>query len=495
MRLGEVLDRTDETAGAEAERPRRRFGLWIALWLCLGLAAVSWAHGPVVLFPEGDEAIVLYTPEALGVLGPPTQTVVDRPFVLRVPLAQRVARIDTGPRRVEVAGPAVADGVAVRLVGGEISHRVRPADADGVIRRLGTDPAARDALMTALAHAVYAEAVGGLRLSDLADAGRIAAALDAAGRRLGDRAAQFGIEAQVATRPAAEVDPAAAGMLARIGEVEDRLAARRGDATESASDRRDDRLALDRRHRDERARARVELDARIAAAEARAAEARVAGERVFAARVAAARSEAAALRAAAAVVEAEGRLAAERARAGVAALGENGRAVLDHVIATEVMPQLARVRTGAPRFEPVEALPPAPLLPGPPAVAVEPAAEGGRMGDGAPIAAPGRAPAAGGGPSGAAADAGGGSSGSVPATRGGPTGAAPDAGGASSGLMPATRGGPNGAAPDAGGAPTGAAPGTPDAPIGPSPARDVPRTGAPASPAAAPAPAAEEANR
>ncbi|MEZ4433644.1 MAG: hypothetical protein R3F65_14645 [bacterium] len=480
MRLGEVLDRTEENADTETERPRRRFGLWIALWLCVGLAAVSWAHGPVVLFPEDDEAIVVYTPAALGVLGPPTQTVVDRPFVVRVPLAQRVARIDTAPRRVEVAGPAVADGVAVRLVGGEVTHRVRPADADGVIRRLGTDPAARDALMTALAHAVYAEAVGGLRLSDLADAGRIAAALDAARRRLGDRAAQHGIEAQVVTRPAAEVDPAAAGLLARIGEVEDRLAARRGDATESEADRRDDRLALDRRHRDERAQARVELDARIAAAERQVAEARVAGERVYAARLAAARAEAAALTAATAAVEVEGRLAAERARAGVAALGENGRAVLDHVIATQVMPQLARVRTGAPRFEVAELPPPAPLLPGPPAVAVEPveaprgAVERGVPG---PDVAPGR----------------GGDRDGAPATPRGGGPATPGSGGAPA--MPERDGGPE--APRGDGPATRAPDGAPATPAGNRATAPPAPDGAPGTPAngSAPAPGTEEAAR
>lgn len=386
MRLGEVLDRTEESSTDEADKPRRRFGLWIALWLCVGLAAVSFAHGPVLLFPGDDEVVVLYTPPSLGVLGPPTRTVVDQSVVIRVPLAQRVARIDTAARRLGIEGPVAADGVHLRLVGGEITHRVRPADADAVIRRLGGDPAVRDALMAALAHAVYAEAVARLRLSDLADAARIAAALDAAGQVLADRAAQHGIEVVVATRPAAEVDPAAAGLLARIGEIEDRLAARRGDATESAADRRDDRLALDRRHRDAVAQARAAMDARLGEAEAHAAEARVGAERVVAARLAAAGSTAAALTARAAVIEAEAIGEAERVRAGVEALGENGRAVLDHVIATQVMPQLVRVRAGMPVVVPFEAMPAAPQMPGPPRVAIEPAAPGEAIAPAAPAA-------------------------------------------------------------------------------------------------------------
>lgn len=371
MRLGEVLDRTDEATDDELPRPRRRTRLWVGLWLCVGLAAMSWAHGPVLLFPQADEAIVLYTPPRLELIGPPTRTVVDASFVVRLPLVQRAARIDTAARPVTVEGSVVADGVGLRLVGGQIHHRVRPADADAVVRRLGTDPSVRDALVADLARLAYAEGVGRLRVGELTDAERITAALDEAGRTLADRAAQYGLETRVETRPAAEVDPAVAGTLARIAEIEDRLAARRGHATESEADRRDDQLAQARRHRDELAQVQTELTARLAEAEARAAEARVQGEQLHAGRLAAARAEAAALVAEAAALRAEGEAESARVRAGVAALGGNGARLLDHVIATEVMPQLAQIRTGQPAPTPIEPLP-APVLPGPARVAVEP---------------------------------------------------------------------------------------------------------------------------
>lgn len=372
MRLGEVLDRTDEATDDEQPRSRRRTRLWVGLWLCVGLAAMSWAHGPVLLFPQADEAIVLYTPPSLGLIGPPTRTVVDASFVVRLPLVQRAARIDTAARPVTVEASVVADGVGLRLVGGQIHHRVRPADADAVVRRLGTAPAVRDALVADLAHATYAEGVGRLRVGELTDPERIIAALDEAGRTLADRAAQYGLETRVETRPAAEVDPAVAGTLARIAEIEDRLAARRGHATESEADRRDDRLAQARRHRDALAQVQTELTARLADAEARAAEARVEGEQLHAGHLAAARAEAAALVAEAAALRTEGEVEAARVRAGVAAIGGDGARLLDHVIATEVMPQLAHIRTGLPAPVPIEPSP-APLLPGPARVAIEPA--------------------------------------------------------------------------------------------------------------------------
>lgn len=346
MRLGEVL--ADEGSEEEAPRPRRRFGLWIALWLLLGLGALSWAHGPVVLFPEPDEAIVLYSPEGLGLLGPPVRTIVDKPFVVRLPLLQRFARIGTAERTVEVEARPTVAGVPIRLVGGKVRHRVRASDAHQVVPTLGVDPAVRDGLVRDLTRAAWTEAIGGLSLTALADPGQIAARLDAAGERLSDRAAELGIDATVEARPAVEVDPTVAGLLARIGEVEAQVAERAAGAGQSEARLRDDRLGLERRHRQARVEARAALQDRLAAAEAAAARARVEAERTHAARLAAARVERATLNALARTVEGDARSEADAVRTRVAALGQSGPRVLDHVIATHVMPQLERVRTGRP---------------------------------------------------------------------------------------------------------------------------------------------------
>lgn len=346
MRLGEVL--AEDAAEEEAPRPRRRFGLWIALWLLLGLGALSWAHGPVVLFPEADEAIVLYSPEAFGLLGPPVRTIVDQPFVVRLPLLQRFARISTAARMVEVDAQPTAAGVTIRLVGGKVEHRVRPSDADRVVRALGSDPAVRDRLVAELTRAAWTEAVAGLATSALAEPTRITDRLDAAAERIADGAAEYGIDAKVLDRPAVEVDPTVAGLLARIGEIEAQVEARAAGAGQSEERLRDDRLGLERRHRQDRLAIRAELQDRLAAAEDAAARARIDAERAYTARLAAARVEQGTLLAMARSVDADARAEADAMKARVAALGQNGARVLDHVIATQVIPQVERVRTGMP---------------------------------------------------------------------------------------------------------------------------------------------------
>lgn len=363
MRLGDVLSETDE-AKDDAPKPRRRFGLWIALWLLLGLGALSWAHGPVVLFPEPDEAVVIYNPEGWSIFGPGVLTVVDKPFIPRLPLLQRYARIDTAPREVEVDARVSARGVAVRLAGGRVSHRVRAPDASRVVLSLGTDPAVRDRLVSDLARATWAAAIAELQVADLADPAHIAARLDAAGEQFADRAAAFGIDASVATRPAVEIDPAVSGMLARIGEMETRLDERRTGTGAQTERESADRAALERRHRAEATAARATLQARWVEASGAAARARVEAERAYAARIAAAEVEQHTLLAEARVIEAEARADAAAARARVAAIGQNGPRILDHVIATEVMPQLERIRTGSA----TPSLPVVPLPPPPPAL-------------------------------------------------------------------------------------------------------------------------------
>lgn len=379
MRLGDVLTETDESDEAPP-KPKRRFGLWIALWLLLGLGALSWAHGPVVLFPEPDEAIVLYSPEGWGIFGPAVRTVVDKPFVVRLPLLQRFARMHTGPRTVEVDARLGTGAVSIRLAGGKIRHRVRPPDVSRVVLKLGSDPAVRDGLMRDLTRAVWAEAIADLDLADLADPARITARLEKAAGTLADRAATYGIDAAVEARPAVEVDPEVAGLLARIGEVEAQVRARRTGAGAEATRSADDRAALERRHRAELAATRAALQARLVEASSTAARARVRAERAYQARLSAAEVEKHTLMALAITIDSEAVAEAHSARVRARALGENGPRILDHVIATHVMPQLQRIRTGAvgdPR------LPVMPLPPAPPRAEAQPA-----DGDAAPQATP-----------------------------------------------------------------------------------------------------------
>ncbi len=356
-----MLTETDD-ADEAPPKPKRRFGLWIALWLLLGLGALSWAHGPVVLFPEPDEAVVLYSPEGWGIFGPAVRTVVDKPFVVRLPLIQRFVRMHTGQRTVEVDARLAAGAVSIRLAGGKIRHRVRPPDASRVALRLGTDPAVRDGLMRDLTRAVWAEAVAELEVGDLADPARITARLEEAAGELADRAAEFGIDAAVEARPAVEVDPEVAGLLARIGEVESQVAARRSGAGAEATRNAEDRAALERRHRAEVAATRAALQARLVEASAAAARARVEAQRAYEARISAAGVEQHTLMALATTIESEAAAEAHSARVRAQALGENGPRILDHVIATHVMPQLQRIRTGTaadPRL-PVMPIPPPP---------------------------------------------------------------------------------------------------------------------------------------
>lgn len=371
MRLGDVIEST-ERADEQPAPPRRRTRLWVTLWLAVGLAAVSLVHGPIVLFPAEGEVIVLYTARHLSVLGPETRVINDKPFAIRVPLAQNFARLEIAARESAFEVDVGAAGTRVRLVGGVARHQVRPADAEAVIQRLGVAPEARDQLIEALARKTHASAIADLDLGALADARQIERALIEAGRALADEAANYGVEVEVTTRPAASLDPEVSRLLARIGEAEDRIAGQRSSADKQGIDRAEVTAALQRRHRAEQAAVESELADRRAKARQAVEAARLRAEQVYTERISSARSEAATLLARARVIESNATAEATAIRARMTAIGDRGPQVLDHVIATHVMPQLSRLRTGMPAAQPVRWAAPPPTRP--PAVATEPAA-------------------------------------------------------------------------------------------------------------------------
>ena len=84
--------------------------------LCIPTAFASWtgeALDAKIPLLRSMDALSRSAVHALGLLGPPVRTIVDQPFVVRLPLLQRFARISTAARMVEVDAQPTAAGVTI----------------------------------------------------------------------------------------------------------------------------------------------------------------------------------------------------------------------------------------------------------------------------------------------------------------------------------------------------------------------------------------------
>ncbi|MCA9542202.1 MAG: hypothetical protein KC620_25070 [Myxococcales bacterium] len=363
----------DRTADQTPPRParRRRVGRYVALVALVSLIALAVVQGPVLVVLSGDEAAVIHTPEALGLLGPSRRVVKGATVAFALPLVQVVERVALGPVETKLDLPVTTrDGLSLALNGVVVRHRVRSADAANVAAAGLGEQAARDAAVATATRWAIAHTFATLDAPRLATAAARKEAGEAVARAVADAVAALGVEAERPVLPPITLPAGTETSLTELAALDRSAVEAPGPSDGEAHAAQ--RAAEDRRH----ATALREIEdgarARLAAAEAQLVEARTAAEADFIERTEAAKARRASLEARAAAVEHVARLEGEALAARVAALGENGVRVLDLTIATEIIPQLVRVRAGDPPPVPPMMVAPEALPVAPPAIATEP---------------------------------------------------------------------------------------------------------------------------
>lgn len=345
MQLGEVF----EQAAAMAPPPPRRRTRWRYVLPLLALGAVAGAlvlHGPGVAEPEPHELLVVTNPTGIDLLGPEVRVITGKSKVFHVPVVTRVHRL---PRQAQSPDPVsftahTADGVPLRFSRAGVTYRLDPGGAEAVFRRLGADVDRWDAHVRATLAATWTEVVARHPAVRLGEPMGLLHEVEPALRKALDGQFTVGelrppeaafpaeVEAALASLRAAEAARGAEGVARETQEnqvvaEEKARAEARGAALDAA-----------------RAEATRALEAARAQARARLAEAR---DQADAHEVEAiARREALTRQAEATRIRTPFEVEALTAR--VEALRTDGPALLDHVIATRIMPQLQALRAGAP---------------------------------------------------------------------------------------------------------------------------------------------------
>lgn len=348
MQLGDVFEQAEAAAAPAAPRRPRRWRRWLAAAAALALGGALWRHGPGIALAEPGDLLVLTNDTGLDLFGPPVEVVVggDTP-VFYVPVARHAYVLSPRPRVPDPVRLTAlsAEGVPVTLVDTAVTYRVDREDAGLVFTTLGVDAATWDAHARAALAACWSEAIAARGAGWLAretPVSLLPSVQEALRTRLKPLTLQeirpptwsIAPELRAALEAEAEADAAEAADEKARTEAEAQRALRR-QATEQQAG-----LALGA--------ARADGRAAIEAARTRAAERLARARQTIADAAAVAEVEREGLLRRAEAIQARAPLEAEAMKARVDALRQDGPALLDHLIATRILPQLARVRAGRP---------------------------------------------------------------------------------------------------------------------------------------------------
>lgn len=350
MQLGEVFEQSAAAAPPPRRPTRRRFLLPL-----LALAAVAGAlvvHGPGVTQPEAHELLVITNDTGIDLFGPQVRVITGKSRVFHVPIATHVHRLSRQARTPDPISFTAhsADGVPGRYTRATVTYRLDGAGVEAVFRRLGSDPEAWDHFVRSALAAAWTEVITRHPAVSVGDPFARLAEVEAVLRTALSGLFTFTELRPPQASPTPEVQAALEGLR----------------AAEAA------RAEYERAQADQRTQAQAATRAREEARATRLAGARSEATRILDAARAQARARIAEVRdhADALGVDAQARREAllrqaevtrirlpfevEALKARVDALRTEGPALLDHLIATRIMPQLkhqgrpAAPATGAP---------------------------------------------------------------------------------------------------------------------------------------------------
>ncbi len=347
MRLGDVLEQTADASIAARPKPRWRLGRGLLVLLFLSLATLSYVHGPVLLFPEAHERVVLTTQWQLGEDAPAAHYETEETVLFVAPLVQTATRVDGSGHtsRLDLT-VATREGIPIALPKIEVRHGVRPGDGHRVHDKLGGDVSQRAALATALTRHTLIAGAAIHPFADLADGNQLATRLRAEEDALSDALGAHGVrllqlEIETPTLPDAFLDLAqrrsaaqktlAAAAKAKSeanGELQKQLTKARAEHTARMTQ-------LEAAHREALEGARATLS-----------KAQDAADADFTTSIRTAKGRRAAMRVEAETISRDAATQAKVLAARVDGVGSNGAALLDWVIMNRVIPQLTAPRQG-----------------------------------------------------------------------------------------------------------------------------------------------------
>lgn len=337
VQLGEVEITEDEVPPASPPK-RRRWTLVMSVWAAIGLTAAMARHGAgVVTLDVGEIGVVRAAPGAPFV---GDRVVESAGTHLYVPVLQTCVRVPAHAQSTAISGVARSRrGAAVPYGEGAVHHRVRAADVETLLTRIGPDIEARERFVRAATARAIRLAVGAREATDLRDAAPIHTTVRTQLERLLDA---NGVELVRYVPPSWRVDPAMSAAMTRLSEV-------RTSAHRHREDIGQRKLAAEAKRtqtEEERAGAhiamRTELETQLENARAALTEARRAADLQLERRVRAAAMQREAIVARAKGEEAVVRLEAQALAARVDAVRGRGANLLDKAIAEHVLPQLGQ---------------------------------------------------------------------------------------------------------------------------------------------------------
>ncbi len=337
MQLAEVDITEDEVPLADPPK-RRRWTLILSVWAVVGLIAAMTRHGAgVVSLDPGEIGVVRAAP---GVPLLSDRVVEEAGTHLYFPVLQSFVRVPAHAQATAISGVARSRrGAAVPYGEGAVHHRVRPAQVETLLARVGPDVEARERLVRAATARALRLAIGAREAADLGDAAPVHTIVRTQLKRLLDA---NGIELVRYVPPSWRIDPAMAAAMKKLSEVRSSAHQHR----ESIGARK--RAAAQKRAQTEEERAgahlamRTELETELETVRGGLVEARRAADVQLERRVRAARMKRDAVLARAKGDDAVVRLEAQALAARVDAVRGRGANLLDKAIAEHVLPQLGK---------------------------------------------------------------------------------------------------------------------------------------------------------
>ena len=343
MQLGEVFEAAPDAAPPPPRRRRRR---WVLPLLALGAVAGTLAlHGPGFIQVEPGELVVVTNESGLTFLGPEVAVITGKSNILYVPVAQHAHRMN---RRPQTSDPRAirahsADGVPFQLTGATVRFALDPPAAGRVFQQLGTDPAAWSTAVQAIVAQAWIDAIGHQNAATLARGtplDLVPTVTDQIRQRL---AGTFTLG--TLQPPTWTIEPEVREALDVLVAAERELATAATQAQGLRAEAEASLATQEAAHATALVEARAEAARRIESARTHADE-RVAGARLRAAtRRAEAGGDREALVRQAEATAVRTPFEAQALAARVDAVRQDGPALLDHIIATQVIPQLARLRS------------------------------------------------------------------------------------------------------------------------------------------------------